>query len=164
MGDNPQTLSVKKFVTKIRFNNSINLFDHSYESLFLHSNGFVTFQQRDSNGIFPPHLKNLEIPAIAPYWTDFDIKMDGTVSYSVIKNENIIFDISKHIKNYCSYQFKPIFTFIVTLNQIFYVYNHNTHKSFQLVITKNNCETFIIFTYGILKKDQFIKTCIGYTD
>ncbi len=60
----------------------VNLYGTNYTSLFVNTNGLLTFASAEPN-FTPANLTTLGQPSIAPFWTDIDIRKGGEIYWDL---------------------------------------------------------------------------------
>jgi len=60
----------------------LSLYGNSYTSLFVNTNGLITFGSAEPN-FTPTNLTTLGQPSIAPFWTDIDIRNGGEIYWDL---------------------------------------------------------------------------------
>ena len=104
--------SVNVNITSVFGGAGLNLYGNSYTSLFVNTNGLITFGSAEPT-FTPTNLTALGQPSIAPFWTDIDIRKGGEIYWDL----------------------DPVSgTFIVTWLNVA-AYNGPGTNSFQLVMT-----------------------------
>jgi len=135
-----------------------------FESLYVSTNGVV--QLIEKNQTFDLHEKFSYNPAIfqmvnetliAPFWTDMISDSIGDVFYRLVTDEDslrqIEFEIDRLTKASCCEEFKASWVAVITwykqkaFNHKRYEYNN----TFQLVLTTNGEESYVLFNYGRLE-------------
>lgn len=74
--------SVRIDVTSVFGQEGINFFGTSYSSLYLNSNGLITFDSPQTS-YTPSGISGITEPAIAPFWTDVDVSKGGEIYWDV---------------------------------------------------------------------------------
>ncbi len=74
--------SVEIDLTSVFGEAGFNFFDTSYTSLYVNSNGLITFGAPDTSYI-PTDLSDLSQPSIAPFWADHSIDAAGEIYWDV---------------------------------------------------------------------------------
>ena len=64
------------------FAGGVNLYGASYSSLFINTNGLITFSSAAPT-YTPANLTTLNQPSIAPFWTDIDIRKGGEIYWDI---------------------------------------------------------------------------------
>ncbi|MDT8856939.1 Hint domain-containing protein [Paracoccaceae bacterium Fryx2] len=68
--------SIRVNITSVFGSSGINYFGTDYTSIFINTNGLITFNA-PVTAYTPTNLATLTYPAIAPFWTDVDIRNAG---------------------------------------------------------------------------------------
>lgn len=74
--------SVEIDVTSVFGDDGINFFGSNYDSIYLNSNGIITFDGPQT-AYTPSGITGMDEPAIAPFWTDVDINKGGEIYWDV---------------------------------------------------------------------------------
>ncbi len=74
--------SVEIDVTSVFGDQGINFFGTNYDSLYLNSNGLITFDGPQT-AYTPSGITGLSEPAIAPFWSDVDVNKGGEIYWDV---------------------------------------------------------------------------------
>lgn len=74
--------SIEIDVTSIFGSEGINFFGTDYTSLYLNSNGLITFDSPQTS-YTPSGITELDEPAIAPFWSDVDVDKGGEIYWDV---------------------------------------------------------------------------------
>ncbi|KAF6207786.1 hypothetical protein GE061_016234 [Apolygus lucorum] len=134
----------------VTFTTPINLFGETYNTVYVSTNGLVTFLtplESFINVQFP-----LNIPAIAPLYANADTSRKGSVYYRESDAEE---DLMKSLTTLrrlfpnLSHDYQPVGVFIVTWNDIgmFGDLTNERGNTFQLAITTDGQTTFVEFLY-----------------
>ncbi|KAG0718545.1 Nidogen-1 [Chionoecetes opilio] len=127
----------------------IVFFGQIYQSIFINSNGFVSFLTEIPNFFnvqFP-----LEYPIIAPFYSDVDARKAGTIWYRETSDTGTMSRSKTEVQQYFSSaaDFSPTSAFIVTWDGVG-PYNQRTDRinTYQLVLVTNGEETYALFHYA----------------
>ncbi|XP_044255979.1 nidogen [Tribolium madens] len=119
-----------------------------FNSIFVNSNGFVSFQTEIPNFFnieFP-----LDYPLIAPFYTNVDTRSTGTISYYETGDPSLIRRATENVREYFSDQenFQAKSLFIVTWFRVGY-FNRGSDKTntYQLVIITDGAKSFVELLY-----------------
>ncbi|XP_071534542.1 nidogen [Panulirus ornatus] len=127
----------------------IIFFGQIYQSIFVNSNGFISFLTEIPsffNVQFP-----LEYPIIAPFYSDVDTRKAGTIWYRETSDPGTVsratFDLKQHFSS--ATDFNPQGVFIVTWDGVG-PYNQRTDRvnTYQLVIVTDTVDTYVMFHYA----------------
>ena len=131
----------------ISLNKDYSFYGQNYSSIYISTNGFVSFE---FNEMFEPvPMSSIDKPTIAVLFDDFDTKRSGNVFYRQSENKNLLESISNDINN-SPIKEKPELTssMIITWDQVptYGIENIDTKNTFQLVLGSGDDE----YLYGIL--------------
>nr|XP_045605047.1 nidogen-like isoform X1 [Procambarus clarkii]XP_045605056.1 nidogen-like isoform X1 [Procambarus clarkii] len=127
----------------------IIFFGQIYQSIFVNSNGFISFLTEIPNFFnvqFP-----LEYPIIAPFYSDVDSRLAGDIWYRETSDPGTVsrakFDLQQYFTSAAN--FVPQGIFIVTWEGVG-PYNQRTDKinTYQLVIVTDMLDTYVMFHYA----------------
>ncbi|XP_069945612.1 nidogen isoform X2 [Cherax quadricarinatus] len=124
-------------------------FGQIYQSIFVNSNGFVSFLTEIPNFFnvqFP-----LEYPIIAPFYSDVDTRQAGTIWYRETSDPGTIsrakFDVQQYFSSAAS--FEPQGVFIVTWDGVGpYNQRANRVNTYQLIIVTDMLDTYVLLHYA----------------
>ncbi|XP_028136673.1 nidogen [Diabrotica virgifera virgifera] len=134
--------------SEIRLREPIVFFGVTYESIFVNSNGLLSFQTeipRFINIEFP-----LDYPIIAPFYSNVDTTSVGTVSYYETENPGLIQRATENVHdsflNFSDYQATSLL--IVTWQGVGY-FNNGSDKvnTYQVVISTDGEQSYVEFLY-----------------
>ncbi|MBB3995807.1 hypothetical protein GGR95_003471 [Sulfitobacter undariae] len=74
--------SIRIDVTSVFGSEGINFFGTNYTSVYLNSNGLITFDGPQTS-YTPSGISGISDPAIAPFWTDVDVNKGGEIYWDV---------------------------------------------------------------------------------
>lgn len=74
--------SISVDITSVFGPAGINFYSTNYTSIFINSNGLITFDGPNI-GYVPSGISSLAEPAIAPFWTDIDITSGGDIYWDI---------------------------------------------------------------------------------
>ena len=74
--------SIEIDVTSVFGEDGINFFGTEYTSLYVNSNGLITFDSPETS-YTPSGISGLGEPAIAPFWSDVDVSKGGEIYWDV---------------------------------------------------------------------------------
>jgi hypothetical protein len=131
----------------ISLSKDYSFYGQNYSSIYISTNGYVSFEYND---IFEPvPMSLIDKPTIAVLFDDFDTKKSGNVFYRQSENRNLLDSISNDINN-SPIKEKPELTssMIITWDQVptYGIENRDTKNTFQLVLGSGDDE----YLYGIL--------------
>ena len=118
----------------ILLNKEISFYEKNYSSIYISTNGFVSFEFSE---IFEPVAMNLiDKPTIAVLFDDFDTKRRGNVFYSQTQNKRLLESISNDVNELLNEEPELESSMIVTWDQIptYGSENLDTKNTFQLVL------------------------------
>lgn len=150
---------------KLDLNYSFPFFGNFYTTMYINTNGLVTFLSgvSSSSSIFPSSS-----PMIAPFHTDIDTKKGGQIyfreSHSNDDVTNVLTDILRLNK---SAKFNPSKIYIITWYNVYPhdIYSYSYQNTFQLVLTTDGTSSFGIFNYFNLEWPNYSyskDTIFGY--
>src|SRR6185503_14645164 len=61
-----------------------------YDTIFIGTNGYITFNQGDTNASLSASALAIELPRIAPLWADLDATSEGDIYYNRLDGRHII--------------------------------------------------------------------------
>lgn len=135
--------------TEIGLRVPIVFFGQIYQSIFINSNGFVSFLTEIPNFFnvqFP-----LEYPIIAPFYSDVDTREAGAIWYRETSDPGTVSRSKTAVQQHFSSgaDFTPTGAFIVTWDGVGR-YNQRTDRinTYQLVLVTNGEETYAFFHYA----------------
>jgi WD40 repeat protein len=136
--------------------------NNSYSSVFISTNGYVTFSYYDE---FTPILANdLSLAIIAPLFNDFDIKKKGDVFYRETTDGATLSSISGLIKTLFEQTPSDLglsSAFIATWSAVPLYGVADSSNTFQLVLASyNSCYSYVLFLYQTLSSQSEFKA--GY--
>lgn len=92
--------SVEIDLTPVFGADGINFFGTSFSSLYLNSNGLITFESPQT-AYAPSGIAGLSEPAIAPFWTDVDVNKGGEIYWDLDTDTGQVtftwFDVSPYL-------------------------------------------------------------------
>ena len=128
----------------ISLNREISFYEKNYSSIYISTNGYVSFEFND---IFEPVAMNLiDKPTIAVLFDDFDTKRRGNVFYSQSQNKRLLESISNDLNKLLNEKPELESSMIVTWDQIPTYGNLDTKNTFQLVLGSTEDKSL----YGLL--------------
>ncbi|CAC5415650.1 Protein eyes shut homolog,Fibropellin-3,Protein crumbs homolog 2,Protein crumbs homolog 1,Neurogenic locus Notch protein,Neurogenic locus notch homolog protein 3,Alpha-tectorin,Delta and Notch-like epidermal growth factor-related receptor,Neurogenic locus notch homolog protein 4,Delta-like protein C,Fibropellin-1,Neurogenic locus notch homolog protein 2,Protein crumbs,Protein jagged-1b,Protein jagged-2,Sushi, von Willebrand factor type A, EGF and pentraxin domain-containing protein 1,Neurogenic locus notch len=139
--------------SEIYINTAFNFFGNSHRSLFVNTNGDVTFLSpliTYSPAAFP-YQQNTKI--IAPYWGDVDTRNGGDIWFRETHDSGLLQRSSTEIQSVFPEQteFNATWIFIITWSNVaFYgADRHGKHRrcTFQCVLVTNGIHSFVMFNY-----------------
>nr|XP_055042506.1 alpha-tectorin-like [Misgurnus anguillicaudatus] len=130
-------------------------FGLAYKHIFVNNNGHLTFNESWSN-FFPysfPGYGGRDI--IAPFWTDFDNRFRGVISYRQYTSGSVLTQATQDINQYFpDLSFSASCVFVATWDRVPYAFYPGTKTSFQVVLISNGNFSFILMNYGALAPSQ----------
>lgn len=140
-----------KFVGPLNISASFPFFNVSYESLWINTNGLVSF-----NGNFS-EIESTKFPndfssCVSPFWSNIDLKNAGKIFYREITDKITLQIVENDVidKFYIFYDFSAIWAFVVTWVNVTQLNGNNLGNTFQVVLTTNGSVSFAIFNYESL--------------
>jgi len=143
---------------------SFNFFGKYYQSFYISTNGVIKLVEKNetfslheqfhyNSEAFPIQNETL----IAPFWADMIPDIFGDIFYRVVSDRDTLNDVEYEIdrltKSSCGFLFKPSWAAVITWHQL-KAFNHRRfeyNNTFQLVLTSNGHESYVIFNYGRLQ-------------
>ncbi|XP_060532500.1 nidogen [Cylas formicarius] len=119
-----------------------------FDTVFVNSNGFLSFQTEI------PHFINIEFPLdyaiIAPFYANVDTSKSGTISYYETESANVLERATESVHEAFvdSADFQATSVFVVTWKDVGY-YREGSDKlnTYQVAIITNGIETYAEFLY-----------------
>ncbi|XP_022089140.1 sushi domain-containing protein 2-like isoform X2 [Acanthaster planci] len=133
-------------------------FDHNHDSLFVNTNGALSFLIEVSSFTPTPFPLDGDRRVVAPFWGDVDITHGGNVTYRelirVPENDQLFAEVDSIVRKTFIDQsrFSATWIFIATWNKVpfFGAVNHdalNITNTFQTVLVTNGRHSYAIFNY-----------------
>ena len=138
------------FAGPINISTPFRFFETIYTSLFVNTNGLISFRNGVSQYTPQPFpLQN--IIGVSPFWTDIDIRGGGSVFYREILDINQLKEIAFEIRRAFPlfYNYIPTWAYVTTWYQV-PEYGRNTpsiNNTFQAIIATNGIYSFTIYNY-----------------
>ncbi|XP_031340654.1 nidogen-like [Photinus pyralis] len=134
--------------SEIKLKVPIVFYGQVYSSIFVNSNGLLSFQT-DIPTFFNIEFP-LDYPVIAPLYSNVDISKTGTISYYETSNADLIARASRNVHKAFSYSgdFLATSLFVATWSRVGY-HRNGTDKlnTFQVVIISDGDDSFVEFLY-----------------
>lgn len=137
--------------TEIQLRTPINFFDNLFTSIFVNSNGHLSFET-ELPGYLPTLVLPLEmdVKLIAAFLSDVDTTVAGKVYYRETTEEALkqraASDVRTHFSQYP--RFEPLGLFIATWDNVAaYGGDESVGNTFQIVIASDELSSFAIFNY-----------------
>ncbi|XP_052827306.1 sushi domain-containing protein 2 isoform X1 [Octopus bimaculoides] len=131
------------------------LFQNHYETLYVNTNGIISFTYKESSYTPVDFPRNNSFPVIAPFWADIDIEsVGGTVYYLESSDENLLALASAEVRKYFPYRrnYNAKWIFIATWYNVGYYQardlKKNLRNTFQAVLITDWEQSFAIFNYN----------------
>ncbi|RNA00948.1 sushi domain-containing 2-like [Brachionus plicatilis] len=125
-------------------------FNRSFSSLFINTNGLISF----GNGISsftPAPFPLIEVIGVAPFWNDIDTTKGGDIFYRTVSDLNTLNQIGADVRSSFNAfaNFRPSWALIVTWFQVaqFSQSANFPNNTFQALVTTNGRHSFTIFNY-----------------
>jgi hypothetical protein len=152
-GDEVMFKNDDEFVGPILINTNFAFFNKSYSSLFVNTNGLISFNVGVSS-FTPVAFPLREIIGVAPFWNDIDTRKGGDIFYREVLDANTLNIIGNDIRRVFAdfSSFRPLWAYIVTWVDVA-AFSGNTNKknTFQAVVVTNGRNSFTIFNYETLE-------------
>jgi hypothetical protein len=124
----------------------IRFFNISYSTIYVNTNGHISFFAAYSNYTalrFP-----LTFPLIAPFWTDINTLTGGQIYYRESSSSTDLTQAKSDIVKVYFSTFNPTRLYITTWYQVAaYGGTSTTFNTFQLVIVTNGSISFLVFNF-----------------
>ncbi|RNA07264.1 nidogen and EGF-like domain-containing 1 [Brachionus plicatilis] len=132
-------------------NYPFKFFNKSYSSLYLSSNGIVSFDKAASH--LPSSFPRESPVAIAPFWADINIIKSGQIFYRQVLSGSNLEKIGIEIRQGLSVSFYPRWAFVVTWFEVapYQNFANLPKNTFQLVLTNDFLNSFAILNYKTLE-------------
>ena len=154
------------FAGPIRISVAFPFFSKVYTSLFVNTNGLISFE-RGVRQYTPSEFPLLDIIGVSPFWGDIDTRRGGDVFYREILDATSLNSIAYEIRRSFSsfYSFKPTWAYCVTWYQ---VANYGwtgfqsspINNTFQAIVATNGLYSFTIYNYEKLMWPDISKNII----
>ncbi|XP_078657568.1 sushi domain-containing protein 2-like isoform X2 [Branchiostoma floridae x Branchiostoma belcheri] len=130
---------------------SLPYFDHLHDSLWVNTNGVISFLRQISQYTPDSFPLGDGRRLIAPFWGDVDTRRGGDVMYRETTDPNILArattDIVSAFPDLAN--FRAAWAFVATWHEVaYYGSSSNLRNTFQAVLTSNGRQSFTIFNYG----------------
>ncbi|XP_026078956.1 uncharacterized protein LOC113056403 [Carassius auratus] len=137
-------------------------FGHVFEQIYVNNNGHLTFDGPLSQPT-PDYLLQLNRDIIAPFWTNLDNTISGTISYRQVTRGGLLLAASNNINQYFPHlNFTASWLFISTWDKVPYYNNLQSSSSFQVVLASGGSLSFVMMNYGnISATDQQFQAGYG---
>ncbi|KAH1019720.1 hypothetical protein HUJ04_009502 [Dendroctonus ponderosae] len=127
---------------------AVKFYGLPYKSIYVNSNGFLSFQTEI------PHFINMEFPLdypiIAPFYSNVDTSAAGTVSYYETQNPHLLNRATENVhENFLDdVDFEARSLFIATWNRVGY-FNQQSDKlnTYQVVLISDGSSSYVEFLY-----------------
>uniref|UniRef100_A0A8C4GSK2 NIDO domain-containing protein n=1 Tax=Dicentrarchus labrax TaxID=13489 RepID=A0A8C4GSK2_DICLA len=140
-GSSPQILLQQPFV----------YFGQSYNHIYVNHNGHLTFSAPWYNYIpqrFPMYGSR---DVIAPFWTDFDNRVNGQVYYNQYTSGSVLQQATQDINEYFpGFNFSATWVFVATWYEMAYYPMTGTRTTIQAVLISGGQYSFVLMNYGII--------------
>ena len=73
-----------------------SFFGTSYDTLYVGTNGYITFTQGDTTSRLSPSALATELPRIAPLWADLDFTDSGGIYYNRLGSRHLAAFVQRH--------------------------------------------------------------------
>ncbi|XP_069118209.1 protein mesh-like isoform X2 [Argopecten irradians] len=129
-------------------------FNSQRDSLYVNTNGAISFQQTLSQFTPAPFPLNDHRSIVSPFWADVDIRNGGTVWYRETTDREILLRATNEIRLYYPSQlhFYASWIFIATWDNVAFYgassIGRTKRNSFQAVLITNGRHSFTVFNYA----------------
>ncbi|XP_063074849.1 IgGFc-binding protein-like [Engraulis encrasicolus] len=131
-------------------------FGQTHNQIFVNNNGDLTFDSgfyRWYPYRFPGYGQR---DLIAPFWTDMDNRLGGTVSYRQYTSGSVLQQATADINQYFpAISFSATWVFAATWDRVPYYSGSKTEASFQVVLVSGGQYTFVIMNYGFISRSRW---------
>jgi hypothetical protein len=149
----------------ISLNKDYSFYGQNYISIYISTNGYVSFE---FNEIFEPvSMSLINKPTIAVLFNDLDTKRRGNVFYRQSTNKKLLESISKEISDSMDRKTELTSAMIITWDQVptYGTENLETKNTFQLVLGSGDGEKlYAILIYQNISLGTLTNFAIGTTD
>jgi hypothetical protein len=149
----------------ILLNNEITFYEKNYSSIYISTNGYVSFEFND---MFEPVAINLlNKPTLAVLFDDFDTKRKGNVFYRQSQNKRMLRSLSNEVYKLTNERAELVNSIIITWDKIPTYGNENlqTENTFQLVLGSGVHENlFGMFIYKNISLGTETNFTVGVTN
>ena len=137
----------------IRLTVPFNFFNRNYSSLFISTNGYISFIY-NYNLNTPDRFPIQNIPIIAVFWDNIDTRMGGNIYYRQITSTSTLAMISNDINQN---SFRASWAFIATWYRVAAIYSQfiGLRNSFQVILATDGNLFFVIFKYGEIEWSKY---------
>ena len=140
------------FVGPIDISTTFPFFEKSFTSLFVNTNGLVSFD-RSITAYVPQPFPLQNVITVAPFWADIDTRNGGKIYYREVSDYVTINRISNEIQRAFSafYNFRVTWAFIATWDEVAaFGGTFRVNNTFQVVIATNGRYSFTLYNYAKL--------------
>ncbi|XP_021335883.2 uncharacterized protein si:dkey-32n7.7 isoform X2 [Danio rerio] len=138
-------------------------FGRVYEQTYVNNNGCLTFAGPFSEPIPNVILSKLNRDIIAPFWTNMDNTVNGSISYRQLTKGGLLVAASNDINQYFPHlNFTAYWIFIATWDKVPYFNDSQSSSSFQVILVSGGSLSFVMINYGnISSTDQWFQAGYG---
>ena len=138
------------FAGPLNIRTSFRFFQTSYTSLYVSTNGLISFRNGVSS-YTPQPFPLQDVIGVSPFWADIDIRIGGSVFYREIINTNQLNQIATEIRGAFPLfnNYIPTWAYVTTWYQVpeFPTGPPSINNTFQAIITTNGINSFAIYNY-----------------
>jgi len=136
----------------ISISTTFPFFNKSYDSLFINTNGLISFE----NGVSqysPIQFPLQSVIGVSPYWTDINTLTGGDVFYREVLDPNLLSQFATEIRRAFPslYNFRPTWAYMSTWYQVaayeYGIQRPQFNNTFQAVVVTNGQYSFTIYNY-----------------
>uniref|UniRef100_A0A8C2DGA6 NIDO domain-containing protein n=1 Tax=Cyprinus carpio TaxID=7962 RepID=A0A8C2DGA6_CYPCA len=145
-GDTEYSLTSDEGYVPVSFSIPYTFFDNTYNSLYVHFNGLLTFNQPEpASGPNYNPTRGAE-DFIAALWNDFDDDYSGVFSYQQYTNGSVLTRATQDINQYFSQvNINAAWVFVVTWR---YALQPDPAILFQVVLISGSGQSYFLMNYG----------------
>lgn len=129
-------------------------FGHNMTSLYVNTNGYISFQQECTDCFFPVSFPFLSPPLVAVLWHDYDTSREntGSIFYRITRDQTFLRDSRDYIFNERGESFNPSYAVIVTWVNVTSQFTSALElNTFQAILATDGYSSYVLFAYGDLQ-------------
>ncbi|XP_056325914.1 uncharacterized protein si:dkey-32n7.7 [Danio aesculapii] len=136
-------------LSPVVFEKSFVYFGRVYKQTYVNNNGYLTFDGPLSEPIPNVILSELNRDIIAPFWTNMDNTVNGSVSYRQVTKGGLLLAASNDINQYFPHlNFTAYWLFMATWDKVPYFNDSQSSSSFQVILVSGGSLSFVMINYG----------------
>lgn len=153
-GDSTLFINDDGYAGPIPISTAFNFFATPYSSLFVNTNGIISFDSGVSS-YTPNPFPVPNIKGVAPFWGDVDTRNGGNIYYREISSNfnQIDSDIRTAFPEFDDIDYQSTWAYVVTwldVSRFGAFQNENLRNTFQAIITTDGTYSFAIYNYDEL--------------